>query len=163
MLDEDLIREAKQHITWLGEQHPELRPEQYGHTLVRGPALCTFACSRCRSALRRVAAEVLGWAWELCQVHDDPFWVRLVSDPRLLSIAARYIGEDIALFASHYIAKPPGDGQPVLFHQDGSCKLLCLHASCVSVSDIFLLSYAAAASCRLAVDPHEGGDAVAGC
>lgn len=61
------------------------------------------------------------------QVHDDPFWVRLVSDPRLLSIAARYIGEDIALFASHYIAKPPGDGQPVLFHQDGSCKTLRLH------------------------------------
>jgi hypothetical protein len=80
----------------------------------------------------------LGVRGNLCQVHDDPFWVRLVSDPRLLSIAARYIGEDIALFASHYIAKPPGDGQPVLFHQDGSCKLLCLLASCVLVPDLSL-------------------------
>ena len=51
---------------------------------------------------------------------DDPFWVRLVSDDRLLDVAAQFIGPDIALFASHYIAKPPFDGQPVLWHQDGS-------------------------------------------
>lgn len=51
---------------------------------------------------------------------DDPFWVRLVGDERLLDVAQQFIGPDIALFASHYIAKPPGDGQPVLWHQDGS-------------------------------------------
>ena len=51
---------------------------------------------------------------------DDPFWVRLVSDSRLLDIAAAYVGDNIALFASHYISKPPGDGLPVLWHQDGS-------------------------------------------
>ncbi|MFH1572103.1 MAG: phytanoyl-CoA dioxygenase family protein [Gemmatimonadota bacterium] len=51
---------------------------------------------------------------------DDPFWVRLVSDDRLLDIAQEYLGPNIALFASHYIAKPPGDGQPVLWHQDGA-------------------------------------------
>lgn len=50
----------------------------------------------------------------------DPFWLRLVSDPRLLDIAQLFIGPDIALFASHYISKPAGDGQPVLWHQDGS-------------------------------------------
>lgn len=49
----------------------------------------------------------------------DPFWVRLVSDPRLLDVAAQFIGPDIALFASHYIVKPPFTGQPVLWHQDG--------------------------------------------
>jgi phytanoyl-CoA hydroxylase len=53
-------------------------------------------------------------------VKDDPFWVRLVSDDRLLDIAEQFIGPDIALFASHYVAKPPYDGQPVLWHQDGS-------------------------------------------
>jgi phytanoyl-CoA hydroxylase len=53
-------------------------------------------------------------------VKDDPFWVRLVSDPRLLDVAEQFIGPDIALFASHYVAKPPFDGQPVLWHQDGS-------------------------------------------
>lgn len=51
---------------------------------------------------------------------DDPFWVRLVSDERLLDIAEQFIGPNIALFASHYISKPPFDGQAVLWHQDGS-------------------------------------------
>ena len=51
---------------------------------------------------------------------NDPFWVRLVAEPRLLDVAQEYIGPNIALFASHYICKPPGDGQPVLWHQDGS-------------------------------------------
>ncbi|MCQ6559350.1 phytanoyl-CoA dioxygenase family protein [Paenibacillus mendelii] len=51
---------------------------------------------------------------------DDPFWVRLVSDDRLLDIAQQFIGPDIALFASHYICKPPYDGKAVLWHQDGS-------------------------------------------
>jgi len=59
------------------------------------------------------------------QLHNnlmthDPFWVRLVADSRLVDVAAEYVGEDVALFASHYICKPPGDGQPVLWHQDGS-------------------------------------------
>ena len=53
-------------------------------------------------------------------VADDPFWVRLVSDERLLDIAEIFVGPDIALFASHYICKPPSDGHPVLWHQDGS-------------------------------------------
>ncbi len=53
-------------------------------------------------------------------VQHDPFWVRLVSDPQLLDRVEAFIGPDIALFASHYIAKPPNDGMPVLWHQDGS-------------------------------------------
>jgi phytanoyl-CoA hydroxylase len=53
-------------------------------------------------------------------VAGDPFWVRLVSDDRLLAIAERFIGPDIALFASHYICKPPFSGEPVLWHQDGA-------------------------------------------
>jgi ectoine hydroxylase-related dioxygenase (phytanoyl-CoA dioxygenase family) len=51
---------------------------------------------------------------------DDPFWVRLISDDRLLDIAQLFIGPDIALFASHYIVKPPFTGQPVLWHQDAA-------------------------------------------
>ena len=50
----------------------------------------------------------------------DPFWVRLVGDDRLLDVAELFIGQNIALFASHYISKPPSDGQAVLWHQDGS-------------------------------------------
>ncbi|MCS6777586.1 MAG: phytanoyl-CoA dioxygenase family protein [Chloroherpetonaceae bacterium] len=86
VLDADLIREASEHVAWLQARHPDLRPEQLGHTLMT----------------------------------EDPFWVRLVSDDRLLDIAEQFIGPNIALFASHYICKPPHDGQPVLWHQDGS-------------------------------------------
>ena len=53
-------------------------------------------------------------------VTNDPFWIRLVGDDKLLDIAEQFIGPNIALFASHYISKPPGDGKPVLWHQDGS-------------------------------------------
>lgn len=51
---------------------------------------------------------------------EDPFWLRLVSDPRLLDLVEPIVGPNIALFASHYICKPGGDGLPVLWHQDGS-------------------------------------------
>jgi len=51
---------------------------------------------------------------------DDPFIHRLVSDTRLLDIVEELIGHNIALFAAHYIAKPPFTGQAVLWHQDGT-------------------------------------------
>jgi len=51
---------------------------------------------------------------------QDAFWVRLVSDDRLLDIAQQFLGPDLSLFASHYIAKPPLTGKAVPWHQDGS-------------------------------------------
>lgn len=53
-------------------------------------------------------------------VPDDPFWLRLVSDERLLNVAEMFVGPDIALYATHYISKPPFSGKPVLWHQDGA-------------------------------------------
>jgi phytanoyl-CoA hydroxylase len=50
----------------------------------------------------------------------DPFWVRLISDDRLLDVAELFVGPNIGLFASHYLCKLPGEGMPVLWHQDGS-------------------------------------------
>ena len=59
---------------------------------------------------------LLEWHPEICpeQLHhylmtDDPFWIRLLSDDRLLDIAEIFVGPKIALFASHYISKPPSD------------------------------------------------------
>ena len=56
--------------------------------------------------------------------HDmlvaDPFMHRLVGDDRLLDIVEQFIGPNIALYAAHYIAKPPYQGQRVLWHQDGT-------------------------------------------
>jgi ectoine hydroxylase-related dioxygenase (phytanoyl-CoA dioxygenase family) len=53
-------------------------------------------------------------------LRNDPFWVRVVSDRRLVDIAEQFVGPNIALFASHYICKPAFSGQPVLWHQDGA-------------------------------------------
>ncbi len=53
-------------------------------------------------------------------VWKDAFWVRLLSDDRVLDYVEQIIGRNIALFASHYIAKPPSEGRAVLWHQDGS-------------------------------------------
>jgi hypothetical protein len=43
-------------------------------------------------------------------MRDDAFWVRLVSDERLLDIAQFFLGPDIACFTSHYICKPQPPG-----------------------------------------------------
>jgi phytanoyl-CoA hydroxylase len=53
-------------------------------------------------------------------VRNDPFWVRLISDERLVDIGELFVGPDVALFASHYICKPPFTGMPVHWHQDGA-------------------------------------------
>ena len=53
-------------------------------------------------------------------MRDDAFWVRLVADPRLLKIATSFLGDHVACFTSHYVCKPPNDGQAVLWHQDSA-------------------------------------------
>jgi len=64
--------------------------------------------------------EVRGEGLEMQALPQDPFWVSLVSDPRLLDIAERFLGPDIGLFASHYFCKPAHTGQAVLWHQDAA-------------------------------------------
>ena len=85
VLEPHLLIEINQHIDWLIERHPELRPERLGHQFI----------------------------------VDDAFWVRFLSDERLLDVAAPLVGPDIAFFAADYIAKPPLDGLEVGWHQDG--------------------------------------------
>lgn len=53
-------------------------------------------------------------------MRDDAFWVRLVTDSRLLDIAELILGSNLACFTAHYICKPAYDGQAVLWHQDGA-------------------------------------------
>lgn len=53
-------------------------------------------------------------------IRNDAFWVRLITDTRLVDIAEYFIGPNIACFTAHYICKPPYDGQPVLWHQDAA-------------------------------------------
>ena len=72
------------------------------------------------SWLQRKHPDVRGEQLGHMFLRDDPFWVRLVSDGRLVDLAELFIGPNVALFASHYISKPPHSGQPVLWHQDSA-------------------------------------------
>ncbi|CAF3486424.1 unnamed protein product [Rotaria sp. Silwood1] len=63
-------------------------------------------------------------------MRNDPFWVRLVSDPRLLDLATIFGSPfiepngGIALFSSHYFCKPAKTGMKVLWHQDGESNFI---------------------------------------
>lgn len=85
-VDADLARETAEHVHWLAERHPDIRPERFGHNML----------------------------------VSDPFMQRLVGDDRLVDIVEQFLGPNIAMWAAHYIAKPPRHGQKVLWHQDGS-------------------------------------------
>ena len=51
---------------------------------------------------------------------DDPFIHHLLFQNSILDNVEKIIGNNIALFGAHYIAKKPLTGQPVGWHQDGS-------------------------------------------
>lgn len=96
--------------------------DKNGYVIARkviDPDLAAEAVEHCKWLIARhpeLRTEDLGHSL----VPDDPFWVRLVSDERLLDVAQQFVGPNIALFASHYIVKAPRTGKPVLWHQDGS-------------------------------------------
>lgn len=96
--------------------------EREGYVIVRDvlDAELVAEASRHVGWLQERHPELRGEQLGSTLVQGDPFWVRLVGDDRLLDVAERFVGPNIALFASHYISKPPHDGQPVLWHQDGS-------------------------------------------
>mmetsp|Transcript_24237 Transcript_24237/g.68732 ORF Transcript_24237/g.68732 Transcript_24237/m.68732 type:complete len:321 (+) Transcript_24237:116-1078(+) len=58
--------------------------------------------------------------WHHPIMRNDPFWVRLMSDSRLLDLVQFFIGPHIASFSSHYFCKMPHTTRNVPWHQDGS-------------------------------------------
>jgi len=78
--------------------------------MTRGaPLLCLAATAQdvLDATLMQQVARHVGWLKEKhpeqrpenlneTLAHGDPFWLRLVSDPRLLDIAERFVGPDIA-------------------------------------------------------------------
>lgn len=78
-------------------------------------------------------------------IAADPFWVRFISDKRLLDVAQALVGPDIGFFAADYIAKPPRDGRAVLWHQDA-------HYWPLVPMEVFTVWFAVSH-----VSPHNGG------
>jgi chlorinating enzyme len=50
----------------------------------------------------------------------DPWLFRYLVAPRVLDVIEDFIGPDIVLWSSHFIAKPKGDGRAVPWHTDGA-------------------------------------------
>ena len=50
----------------------------------------------------------------------DPWLFRYLADDRVLDVIQDFIGPDIVLWSSHFIAKPRGDGRAVPWHTDGA-------------------------------------------
>lgn len=96
--------------------------QKNGYVIVRG-VLDEDLVAEARSHIDWLLAKNPGVRPEELHAHlitKDAFWVRLVGDERLLDLAEVFLGPDIGLFASHYIAKPPLEGKSVAWHQDGS-------------------------------------------
>ncbi|HLK57787.1 MAG TPA: phytanoyl-CoA dioxygenase family protein [Chthonomonadaceae bacterium] len=51
---------------------------------------------------------------------NDPWLFRYLAHPRILDIIEDFIGPNIVLWSSHFIAKPQGDGRAVPWHTDGA-------------------------------------------
>src|SRR4029079_17796519 len=51
---------------------------------------------------------------------EDPWLFRFLADPRVLDVIEGFIGPDIILWPSHFIAKPRGEGKAVPWHTDGA-------------------------------------------
>lgn len=51
---------------------------------------------------------------------EDPWLFRYLADERVLDIIEDFIGPDIVLWSSHFIAKPRGNGRAVPWHTDGA-------------------------------------------
>ena len=50
----------------------------------------------------------------------EPWLFRYLAHPRVLDVIEDFIGPDIVLWSSHFIAKPQGDGKRVPWHTDGA-------------------------------------------
>lgn len=51
---------------------------------------------------------------------QDPWLFRYLTDPRVLDVIEGFLGPDIVLWSSHFIAKPKSDGKAVPWHTDGA-------------------------------------------
>jgi chlorinating enzyme len=50
----------------------------------------------------------------------DPWLFKYLAHPRVLDVIEAFIGPNIVLWSSHFIAKPRGDGKAVPWHTDGA-------------------------------------------
>jgi ectoine hydroxylase-related dioxygenase (phytanoyl-CoA dioxygenase family) len=94
-----------------------------GYVIIRNvgdPALIRAAEAHVHRTIAAHPDKTYDEIHKTCFYVTDPFYLRLVRQPRLLDIASALLGPDLALFATGYIIKGPGNSSAVLWHQDAS-------------------------------------------
>ncbi|NQU40049.1 MAG: phytanoyl-CoA dioxygenase family protein [Lentisphaerae bacterium] len=94
-----------------------------GYTIVRGavdPTTTQAAEVHVRATIARYPDATYEQIHMMNLWYQDSFYLRLIRQRRLLDLAETMLGPDLALFATGYLIKAPGNSPAVLWHQDGS-------------------------------------------
>ncbi|HEY1793678.1 MAG TPA: phytanoyl-CoA dioxygenase family protein [Opitutaceae bacterium] len=94
-----------------------------GYLLVRRPVLAADSFSALRAYFEGILAELP--PGERPESMDVPHFMhpKLLDwalDPRVLGLVEPILGPDIALFSTHFICKPKGNGKRVPWHEDSA-------------------------------------------
>ena len=99
----------------------QLRDEGY---FVCGKVLSNDELGEARSQVDRALVEYTNDETrpeKINFVHTyDSYFMKLATHWRLLNIVESVLGPDLALFSSHLLCKPAGDGHSVAWHQDSA-------------------------------------------
>jgi hypothetical protein len=98
------------------------------HAQYEGEGSCVFQNFLTPDALAECRGEIDGMLERLqpgravddiINAHEQEPWIwELATQPALLDMIERQIGEDIVFWSSHMIPKPPGSGRRIPWHQD---------------------------------------------
>jgi hypothetical protein len=96
---------------------------RHGYAVVPGPVLppAEFAAlaSHFETKLQALPGDERPEAMDAPH-FSDPALFRWLLAPAILDLVTPLLGEDIALFSSHFICKPAGTGQRVPWHEDSA-------------------------------------------
>ena len=124
-----------------------------------GPVLTDDELAEARINVDRIVAEQvrLGKRPEYAMaVHAlDAYFSRLAVHPRFLDILECVMGPDIVLVSTHLLCKPPHDGHPVAWHQDGAFthRAMTLSDAVLALDDC----YAGNGCMRMLPGSHKNG------
>lgn len=108
---------------------PRLAPDQVdsyleeGYLIYRQPVLDSLKFESLKSCFERILSELE--EGERPEAMDVPHFVypelfEWALDPRILSLVEPILGPDLALFSTHFICKPKGNGKRVPWHEDSA-------------------------------------------
>ncbi len=91
--------------------------------LLLGQLLSAEGLSAAQHELTRMLAELHPAlrSDEIYSAHQsEPWLLELVSSTAILDVVEQVIGENIVIWSTHLICKPPGTGRAIPWHQDGT-------------------------------------------